>query len=545
MMLRLIMTMVLCFGVTIPFTACGKNTKENTGGDDANWTAQIPNIEGSLTKPNTAMPVVDTESLYGDYDETNADCFLELTGRGAVAYIQEGSVLESKDVTIARNNIYGTDTTFGTVIEIKKSGTYVLQGDLSQGFVSIAKKDIDVTLVLNGVNIYCANYAPIVCLKKSNIQIHLAPNSTNYLTDGGVEIDTAGKYTINYDGEEQPNATILTRKDLVINGTGTLIVNGNGNNGIGSRANLTIESGNITINAKNNAIKGNDTVSIAGGTFNISSQSDGIKTESVEEAAGDRLGTINISGGTFVIFTINDGIQSSAALNISDAIMQIQCGNSSFNKATDNAKGLKAAAELVIASGTFEIDSKDDAIHCDNDIILSGGNFIISSGNDGIHADNNLTISNAAIDIGKSYEGIEGLNVTINSGTIKILSSDDGINGAGGADSSGYGNGFGMPSGSLKALITVAGGNIYITHSGSKSADGLDANGSIVITGGTLNITKPNGYTDYEPLDCDVSLTMTGGSVYIDGVLYTKDTITNIGGMQHGGSMNGKNPPRR
>jgi hypothetical protein len=378
MMLRLIMTMVLCFGVTIPFTACGKNTKENTGGDDANWTAQIPNIEGSLTKPNTAMPVVDTESLYGDYDETNADCFLELTGRGAVAYIQEDSALESKDVTIARNNIYGTDTTFGTVIEIKKSGTYVLQGDLSQGFVSIAKKDIDVTLVLNGVNIYCANYAPIVCLKKSNIQIHLAPNSTNYLTDGGVEIDADGKYTINYDGEEQPNATILTRKDLVINGTGTLIVNGNGNNGIGSRANLTIESGNITINAKNNAIKGNDTVSITGG-----------------------------------------------------------------------------------------------------------------------------------------------------------------------ADSSGYGNGFGMPSGSLKALITVAGGNIYITHSGSKSADGLDANGSIVITGGTLNITKPNGYTDYEPLDCDVSLTMTGGSVYIDGVLYTKDTITNIGGMQHGGSMNGKNPPRR
>ena len=43
------------------------------------------------------------------------------------------------------------------------------------------------------------------------------------------------------------------------------------------------------------------------------------------------------------------------------------------------------------------------------------------------------------IDITNCYEGIEGQSVTIQDGTIKIVSSDDGLNAAGGNDQSSMG----------------------------------------------------------------------------------------------------------
>ena len=88
-----------------------------------------------------------------------------------------------------------------------------------------------------------------------------------------------------------------------------------------------------------------------------------------------------------------------------------------------------------------EADPKSaDAIHANNGVTLengvnalgniniNGGKISIYSNDDGIHADGVLTISDGIIDITKSYEGLEGLQVIINNGDISIVSSDDGIN---------------------------------------------------------------------------------------------------------------------
>jgi hypothetical protein len=63
--------------------------------------------------------------------------------------------------------------------------------------------------------------------------------------------------------------------------------------------------------------------------------------------------------------------------------------------------------------------------------------FSISSGDDGMHADSNLEINGDEIYISQSYEGLESAIITINHGDIYIVSSDDGINVAGGGDGSG------------------------------------------------------------------------------------------------------------
>jgi hypothetical protein len=490
----------LCFGVTL-FAACGTNTKNNTANEDtaSGNVIPIPDVPDiGNTMPAVTQPIVDEAELTGDAD----------TAVATAVIILKGDTAEFTGANVAVNT--GMPQ-YGTIVEISKSGTYIVRGTLRQGFIAVTKKEIDVTIILNGVNIYCSNFAAITCLKKSNVTIELAAGSTNYLTDGGNGTD--GAYSADYDGDESPNATILIRKDLTIRGGGKLIVNGGLNNGIGSRANLTIEGGDISVNAINNAIKGNDSINISGGSHRLISHSDGIKTESVEEGQG----VITISGGTFIINSVNDAVQSATNIVLSNATLQLFTGGGSNIKAgTASAKGLKAAHAIVINSGTFVVDSNDDCIHSDNSVTINGGTFTMATADDGIHANETLTITNCDMTISKCYEGLEAYNINLNGGTITLKASDDGVNISGGKDGSANvvtRPGFGRPGQGGRetdngGVLTITGGS-YVIYAGG---DGLDSNGSIIISGGTIEIHCKNRGGD-GPIDYDGTYTKTGGTI--------------------------------
>jgi len=496
-------------------SSSSSTTTSTTINDGADFI--VPDVPGNTVAPIATLPDVDEASLKGEYEgETTANIVLnqlEVTVTGTTANVKVSE-----------------DTSFGTIVEITKSGVYLISGTLSNGFISISKKELTVTLVLNGVNIYSPNFASIVCLKKSDVTIELATNSTNYLTDGGIDIDENGKYSIDYDGEEQPNATLLIRKNLLIQGEGSLIVNGSGNNGIGSRANLTIESGNITVNAKNNALKGNDSIAILGGNLNLSSLSDGIKNDSESEE-----GNIDIESATILINSKNDAIQALRSLVIESSTIQIKTGNTSTGIITnDSAKGLKAGdeaedgtiieGEIILLDNNIEIDSNDDCIHTNNgNVDIISGSYILSSGDDGIHADKTVTISGGNISISKSYEGIEGLDVIIEGGNLSVKATDDGINVAGGSSTNsntptnpgsgrpGNGGNWGGQSSSSGGTLSIIGGNIYVEASG----DGLDSNGNLSISGGTIQVAQTG--SGNEPLDYDGTLSITGGIIIAYG----------------------------
>lgn len=111
-------------------------------------------------------------------------------------------------------------------------------------------------------------------------------------------------------------------------------------------------------------------------------------------------------------------------------------------------------------------------------------------------------------------------------GDITLVASDDGLNAAGGTDSSGTtggrdgrfgggpggngggtgGNGGGMSS-SSDGSIVISGGSLQINASG----DGIDANGSVTISGGYTVVTGPT-QGDTATLDYDVSAVITGGT---------------------------------
>ncbi|MCL2182811.1 MAG: carbohydrate-binding domain-containing protein, partial [Chitinispirillia bacterium] len=315
---------------TITVTAAGYNT----------ITRPFTPIEGRNPRQDFVLTII-PEAMPGDTTIINL--------KGTTA-----------DFTGNNVNIIEQDPYYGTIVEITGGGTYLVQGTLNKGFVAVSKKDLNVTVILKDAHITSPNYAPLVCLKKSDVTVVLATNSTNSLADGGQDA-ADGKYGFGYDPDEQPNAALLIRRNLTIKGTGKLNVTAKCNNGIGSRASLKIEGGDITVSAPNNALKGNDAVTIAGGTLNLTSGEDGIKTE--ERDAG--LGVVSVTGGSITITAGKDGVDASTGLNISNAAFKVKTGGGSGASGTvaTSAKGLKADSSITIFSGTFDIDSKDDAIH--------------------------------------------------------------------------------------------------------------------------------------------------------------------------------------
>ena len=154
--------------------------------------------------------------------------------------------------------------------------------------------------------------------------------------------------------------------------------------------------------------------------------------------------------------------------------------------------------------------------------MVTGGEFEIASGDDAFHADDTLSISSGTINITESYEGLEALHLEISGGDISLVASDDGLNAAGGVDSSGMtggrdgmfgGGGFGgrgnMGGGmsSSGGTIVISGGTLYVNASG----DGLDANGTIEISGGYTTVVGPT-QGDTATLDYDTTATITGGT---------------------------------
>ena len=195
---------------------------------------------------------------------------------------------------------------------------------------------------------------------------------------------------------------------------------------------------------------------------------------------------------------------------------------------TPSTKGLKATKGLTIYGGTFDIDSLDDALHSDASLTIAGGDITVNTGDDGVHADNKLFITDGNITVLKSYEGLEGKNISIEGGHTEVTAADDGVNINGGSANNEFEQ---IPNANTTAsqsreatdetaedksdeesLLSISGGYLLVNAQG----DGLDSNGSIKMTDGTAIIYGPtasmNGSLDY-----DGTFDLQGGTLIAAG----------------------------
>ena len=489
--------------------SCTRGTTTNTETSSNTTTEQtIAAIIGNKSIRTVIDELVsyDEEDSYTDWKNESPN-YIKLNGASVTV---EGDGVEVKDSTVT----------------ITKAGIYVLSGTLTDGQILIHNEDKGVVrLVLNGVDITNGDNPAIYSKKAGKTIISIEEGTVNKLTDGK-------EYSLE-DSEDEPDATLFSKNDLTINGSGKLIVNGNYSKGIKTKDDLKITGGDIEVNSVDNGIVGRDLVAVNSGNITINAGGDGIKSTN---DADTTKGFIAIEGGKFNIEAEQDGIQAETYLLIEDGEFNITAGGGSENAPaktnndmggpggfggqqggntqqtsessstddTTSTKGLKASGEIGISGGTFNINSADDSVHTNNSIVINGGALSLSAGDDGVHADNTLVINDGKIDISKSYEGLESAVITINGGDINIAASDDGINAAGGDDESAQNNAPGQANENNKLVIN--GGYIMVDASG----DGLDSNGYIYMTNGTVIVSGPtndgNGALDY-----DGSFEITGG----------------------------------
>lgn len=429
-----------------------------------------------------------------------------------IGYDEETSakiVLSGDSVSCDSDAVQISDGT----VTITEEGTYILSGTLNDGMVVVNAEDTaKIQLVLNGAHITSSTSAAVYVLSADKVFITTASGSSNTLSNGGeyVAID-----------DNNIDAAIFSKSDLTLNGAGTLAVNAAAGHGIVSKDDLVLTSGTYQITAASHGLSGKDSVRIANGTYTIVSGKDGIHAENTDDAS---LGFLYIADGTFHITADGDGMSAGTYLQAEDGDYTIEAGGGSANAATQSGdpggfgfgfgpgdmaqetttddsastKGMKATTDLIVSGGTFTIDSADDALHSNGNVTISGGAFEIASGDDGIHGDSAVTISDGKIDITQSYEGIEGLSIDIIGGNIALVASDDGLNSAGGNDSSGFGGrGGDIFTATEGAYIKISGGNLHVNASG----DGIDSNGDLTVTGGETYVSGPtdsgNGTLDY------------------------------------------------
>lgn len=443
-----------------------------------------PSTPSEESKDVSSQGSSSTEADLSGIDFTFTD--RELSGE----YTEVGATKITLSGSGAQISGSGASAGDGEVV-INSDGVFILSGSAENVMIKVSAGDSDkVQLVFDGVSIKNSAKPAVYVKSADKVFITLKENTESFLSDGD-------SYELT-DGDTTLDGVIFSKSDLAINGKGSLIVNGQNKHAIVSKDDLIIASCALNVTAKSVGLNGKDCVMIHGADIDVTAGSDGIRSDNTEDA--DR-GYVYIESATLNIKSGNDGIQAEKVLKFVGADINIVSGKSSSSSLSSSAesyKGLKAGSEIIIADGKYTINSQDDCIHSNGNVTVSGGTFIMSSGDDGIHADSDLIISGGDIEITKSYEGIEGSKILISGGNISIVSADDGINAAGGNDTSAMNGRPGMGRfESSVGTVEISGGYMVINASG----DGLDSNGELIVSGGITLVSGPtnggNGALDY------------------------------------------------
>lgn len=356
--------------------------------------------------------------LNGAWD-TEGAVYITLTGDGAVA---DG------------NGVYSYD---GDVY-ISGAGKYVLSGTLDDGSIIVDAYDSSkVYLMLDGVDISCADDAGFKVEQADKVFLTLAEGSVNTITCGDTYSDDAVS--------DKVTGAIHSHDDLTINGSGSLTVTADYKHGIVSKDDLVITGGTVKITAKEDGIHVNDAVKLTGADITINAEDDGIHSDLAFVITGGSLTingcyegieavTIDIEGGDTLIYPTDDGLNAN--------------GGSGDMFGMGGGMGGRGMGGTV--SGDFSGEQMPD--------------FNSMSGN-----------MPAFMDM-PDMEGNQGM----------LANEDTDDRGSDTADESSE------SEEDTETYIHISGGTLTIINDSGRDADGIDSNGDLIITGGDIRVSMVN-----------------------------------------------------
>lgn len=326
---------------------------------------------------------------------------------GATAFTFTDSAITAKD-----GDCTGYDID-GTALTIEAAGTYIVSGSCQNGSITVKKGVTGVTLVLSGLTLTADGTAAIACNKSSGVTIVAQDGTTNILSD--TETNNDDSYPDNTNAE---NAVIKCKdgSQVTLCGSGSLTVNANGKNGIKSGATtdeegeawLVIRDLTLTISAPvNDAINAEASLTILSGDLTIDAGDDAVHSDYYLT-----VGAAGTDGPTITVNSCNEGLEA-ADLSIAGGNITIHAGDDCLNAANSDLTGY--AFTLSISGGTLVMDTTSgDGIDSNGTLSISGGTVVVwtnsTADNQPLDADGTLSISGGTV---LAAGGSAGMGITL------------------------------------------------------------------------------------------------------------------------------------
>ncbi len=474
----------------VPDSPFGNNNDNNQYNDGDDGTA--PEFDATIyawrgeMADDAALDVVGSdEDLYWEANKFSDTVKVVYSGSSATVTTTNSDILYY---------VSGAYVTIDMLTNSVKGVELIVSGQSDDGQLKIyGEKKFKLTL--SGVELASSKGPAINDQCKKRAFVHLTEGSTNKLTDASLYSDDPYYLNGGTSSSEDRKGCFFSEGNLLFSGAGLLEVAGNNKHGIATDGYFYMRPG-VTIvvtGAAKNAIqvKGDEDDGIgfymAGGLIyaNVSSTAGkGIKTDLNAEIAGGKL-MLNTSGDATYDSDEND--TSSAACIKTDGDVIISGGTHTLKSTGVAGKGINSDGATIMTGGTVTVTT-------------TGSKYIytssMTSSPKGVKADGDVTISGGKLNISVTgvSDGSEGLEskatMTISGGEIYSYAYDDAINAA--------------------TAINISGGKVYAY---SVNNDGIDANGTLVISGGLVigsGTTSPEG-----GIDCDNSsdFKINGGTV--------------------------------
>ena len=393
---------------------------------------------------------------------------------GATAFTFTDSAITAKD-----GDCTGYDID-GTALTIEAAGTYIVSGSCQNGSITVKKGVTGVTLVLSGLTLTAGGTAAIACNKSSGVTIVAQDGTTNILSD--TETNNDDSYPDNANAE---NAVIKCKdgSQVTLCGSGSLTVNANGKNGIKSGATtdeegeawLVIRDLTLTISAPvNDAINAEASLTILSGDLTIDAGDDAVHSDYYLT-----VGAAGTDGPTITVNSCNEGLEA-ADLSIAGGNITIHAGDDCLNAANSDLTGY--AFTLSISGGTLVMDTTSgDGIDSNGTLSISGGTVVVwtnsTADNQPLDADGTLSISGGTV---LAAGGSVGMGITLSGDSQPyVMFGSTGMGGMGGGRPGSIG---GQPGGSSDGTTPP---------SGSDGSQPTPPDGS----GGTTPPELPDGQT--------------------------------------------------
>lgn len=460
----------------------------------------------------------------------------------------------------------------GSTVTISTAGTYIVSGNLTDGSITVTTSENDkVQIVLNGVKIASSSGPAIDIQSADTCFITLAEGTQNSLSDGSAF------------ASEDANACIYATCDLAINGSGLLDVSGNYRHGVFPKDDLVVYGGSINVSAVEDGLNGKDSVKIGAGDISIDSGADGVKSS---KSSNPEKGFVYVSGGSLSIDAEDDGIQAKTYLCIAGGSIEIDAADDALHSDLEGAlnggstsvrsgdDAFHCETKLEVNDGSFVAETCSEGYEAEQ-VVVNGGDTNICALDDAMNASAaDLSDDSESSDADTSTiapSGEPGANAAQLDGSIGVpdassanadsngqqntapqgagqqdsatppeLPSDDVTQGGqageapsdlgqapnvqgrmerGGQAPGGQG---GAPGASdSNCLIQINGGKVVLDSQG----DGVDSNGNVEITDGTLLVNGPSSDGD-GAFDYDGEATISGGTVLVAGAVGMAQSFT-------------------